>query len=94
MPSTAPYDTGKANMIFAWDHGRTADASCDCALKAIEQTIDLFGQKFPTGFSKRVTGLMAKTPGFSWDDLVGVLSDMAAYARRGKDQHSTRQRLS
>ena len=44
------YDIGNvvANLIFAWDNGRAAGADefCDWALKTIEETVDLFCEKF------------------------------------------------
>ena len=59
------YDIGNvvANLIFAWDNGRAAGADefCDWALKAIEETVDLFCQKFLKCFDECVTDLMAKT---------------------------------
>ena len=78
------YDIGNvvANLIFAWDNGRAAGAEefCDWALKAIEETVDLFCEKFLKCFDECVTDLMAKTPGFKEFYLDSILSDTAAYA--------------
>ena len=78
------YDIGNvvANLIFAWDNGRAAGADefCDWALKAIEETVDLFCEKFLKCFDECVTDLMAKTPGFKEYYLDSILSDTAAYA--------------
>ena len=78
------YDIGNvvANLIFAWDNGRAAGAEefCDWALKAIEETVDLFCEKFLKCFDECVTDLMAKTPGFKEYYLDSILSDTAAYA--------------
>ena len=79
------YDIGNvvANLIFAWDNGRAAGADefCDWALKTIEETVDLFCEKFLKCFDECVTDLMAKTPGFKEYYLDSILSDTAAYVR-------------
>lgn len=77
------YDIGNviANLIFAWDNGRAADAQafCDWVLEAIKETIDLFSAKFLKCFEACATDRMAKTPGFAQAYLNSVLSDTAAY---------------
>lgn len=78
------YDIGNvvANLIFAWDNGRAAGAEEFCAwvLKAVEDTIDLFREKFLRRFDECVTDPMAKTPGFKEYYLDSILSDTAAFA--------------
>ena len=77
------YDVGNviANMIFAWDNGRAADAKefCDWALQAVSDVIDLFREKFLKCFDECVTDVMAKTPGFKEWYLDTVIADTAAY---------------
>lgn len=77
------YDIGNviANMIFAWDSGRAANATefCDWVLQSVRDIIDLFREKFLKCFDECVTDLMAKTPGFKEWYLDTVIADTAAY---------------
>jgi len=78
------YDVGNviANLIFAWDHGVAygADAFCGWVLKTIEETADLFREKFLAAYDQRVTEPMAKVEGFKEQYLSSVLADTASYA--------------
>ena len=78
------YDVGNivANLIFAYDNGLAAGMEEFCAwiLKTIEQTVDLFIEKFRKRFDEAATEPMAKVPGFRDWYLEGVLRDTAGYA--------------
>lgn len=78
------YDVGNvvANLIFAYDNGLAAGdaAFCDWCLKTIEETMDLFVEKFNRKFDEAVTEPMAKVPGFKQWYLEGILNDTAGYA--------------
>ena len=80
----AGYDTGNlvANLIFAYDNGLSTDDEAFCAwcLETIEQSIDLFIEKFNKKFDERVTEPMAKVSGFKEWYLDGILDDTAGYA--------------
>ncbi len=78
------YDVGNvvANMIFAYDNGLAygKEEFCSWCLDTIEQTIDLFIEKFSREYDRSVTEPMAKVPGFKEQYLEGVLRDTAGYA--------------
>jgi 5-methylthioribose kinase len=78
------YDIGNvvANLIFAYDNGVAAGetAFCDWTLKAIEESLDLFREKFRKAFEACATDRMAKTPGFKEWYLSTIMADTAAYA--------------
>ena len=78
------YDIGNvvANLIFAYDNGLAAGdtAFSDWCLKAIEETMDLFVEKFNKKFDEVATEPMAKVPGFKQWYLEGILNDTAGYA--------------
>ncbi|MCL1855247.1 MAG: S-methyl-5-thioribose kinase [Clostridia bacterium] len=78
------YDVGNviANLIFAWDHGTAYGAADFCAwvLKTIEETADLFCEKFLKAFDRWATEPMAKVKGFKELYLSSVLVDTASYA--------------
>lgn len=78
------YDIGNvvANMIFAYDNGLSTgdDKFCDWCLDTIEETIDLFIDKFNAAYDQAVTEPMAKVPGFKEDYLASILRDTAGYA--------------
>lgn len=80
----AGYDTGNlvANLIFAYNNGLSTDDEAFCAwcLETIEQSIDLFIEKFNKKFDECVTEPMAKVPGFKEWYLDGILNDTAGYA--------------
>lgn len=62
------YDVGNvvANLIFAYDNGLSTDDGpfCDWCLKTIEETVDLFIEKFGRKYDEAVTEPMAKVKGF------------------------------
>ncbi len=78
------YDIGNvvANLIFAYDNGVAAGATefCDWTLKAIEESLNLFSEKFLKVFDECATDLMALTPGFKEWYLSSIMADTAAYA--------------
>jgi 5-methylthioribose kinase len=78
------YDIGNvvANLIFAYDSGWAAgdETFCDWALTAIEETLDLFREKFLKAYDENVTDHMAKTRGFKEWYLASIMADTAAYA--------------
>ena len=78
------YDIGNvvANLIFAWDNGVAAGetAFCEWTLKAIEESLDLFREKFLKAFDECAADRMAKTPGFKEWYLSTIMADTAAYA--------------
>lgn len=78
------YDTGNivANLIFAYDNGIASGDEPFCAwvLKTIEETVDLFIQKFKKKFEQAATEPMARVKGFKEWYLEGVLRDTAGYA--------------
>ncbi len=78
------YDIGNvvANLIFAYDNGVAAGAAefCQWILKTMEETIDLFREKFLKCFAQNATDVMAKTPGFAQWYLSTIITDTAAYA--------------
>lgn len=83
------YDVGNviANLNFAWNHsaamledeGKRKD-QLDWLESAIEETVDLFIEKFNRLYDVHVTDHMAKTPGFKEWYLDSILSDTAAVA--------------
>jgi len=77
------YDLGNvvANLFFAWDNGKAADAKdfCDWILKTAAEVIDLFKVKFLACYDQYVTDIMAKTKGFKEYYLNAILSDTAGY---------------
>lgn len=78
------YDIGNiiANLIFAYDNGLSTgdEAFAGWCLDTIEETVDLFKQKFDETFRESATDPMAKTPGFESWYLAGILRDTAGYA--------------
>ena len=78
------YDIGNvvANMYFAYDNGVAADAKefADWCVKATEETLDLFREKYMKVFDECVTDRMAKTPGFKEYYLDTIMRDTAAFA--------------
>ena len=78
------YDTGNivANLIFAYDNGLAAGARefCSWTMQALEQTVDLFIEKFNKKYDEAVTEPMAKVPGFKQWYLAGILRDTAGFA--------------
>ena len=50
------------NLIFAYDNGLSTDDGpfCDWCLKTIEETVDLFIEKFGRKYDEAVTEPMAK----------------------------------
>ena len=78
------YDVGNviANLIFAWDNGAAygAAAFCDWALRTVEETVDLFNQKFLAAYDGCVTEPIAKVKGFKEYYLASILADTASYA--------------
>lgn len=78
------YDIGNvvANLIFAWDNGVAAGEKdfCDWVLGTIEETVDLFSQKFLRCFDECATEPMAKVKGFKEYYLGTILEDTASYA--------------
>lgn len=78
------YDIGNvvANMYFAYDNGVAAGAKefSDWCVKATEEAIDLFAEKYMKVFDECVTDLMAKTPGFKEYYLECIMRDTAAFA--------------
>ncbi|RGY99617.1 S-methyl-5-thioribose kinase [Clostridium sp. AM58-1XD] len=78
------YDIGNviANLIFAYDHGLSTDDEpfCGWILDTIEQTVDLFVEKFNKKYDEAVKEPMAKVPGFKEWYLDGILRDTAGYA--------------
>lgn len=78
------YDIGNvvANLIFAYDSGLAAGADAFCAwtLTAIEQTIDLFVEKFRKKYDEAAAEPMAKVKGFREWYLGEILNDTAGYA--------------
>jgi len=78
------YDTGNviANLIFAYDNGLSTDDGmfCGWVLKTIEETVDLFIEKFGKKYDEAVTEPMAKVKGFKEWYFDGILRDTAGYA--------------
>lgn len=78
------YDVGNviANLIFAYDNGLSTDDEpfCNWCLETIEQTVDLFIDKFSKKFDEAVTEPMAKVKGFKEWYFDGILRDTAGYA--------------
>lgn len=78
------YDVGNvvANLIFAYDNGLSTDDGpfCDWCLKTIEETVDLFIEKFGRKYDEAVTEPMAKVKGFKEWYFDGILKDTAGYA--------------
>lgn len=78
------YDVGNvvANLIFAYDNGLSTDDGpfCDWCLKTIEETVDLFIEKFSRKYDEAVTEPMAKVKGFKEWYFGGILKDTAGYA--------------
>jgi 5-methylthioribose kinase len=78
------YDIGNvvANLIFAWDNGVAAGetAFCEWTLQVIEESLDLFREKFLKAFDECATDRMAKTPGFKEWYLSTIMADTAAFA--------------
>lgn len=78
------YDIGNmiANLIFAYGNGLASDDErfCSWVLKTIEETVDLFIQKFKNKFDQAATEPMAKVEGFKEWYLEGILRDTAGYA--------------
>lgn len=78
------YDIGNviANLIFAYDNGLAygADTFCEWVLDMIEQTMNLFIEKFKVKFEQEATEPMARVPGFRDWYLSGILRDTAGYA--------------
>jgi len=78
------YDVGNvvANLIFAWDHGLAfgADEFCGWVLKMVEETVDLFYEKFLVAYDRCVTEPMAKVKGFMEHYISSILRDTASYA--------------
>ena len=78
------YDIGNlvANMIFAYDNGLAygAEAFCKWTLEVIEQSIDLFIEKFNKKYDEAATEPMAKVKGFKEWYLEDILNDTAGYA--------------
>ncbi len=83
------YDIGNviANLFFAWCHGDAMieDSTeklifCDWILDTIEETIDLFIQKFRYVFISNVSDPMAKTEGYLDCYLRSILADTAGFA--------------
>ena len=78
------YDIGNlvANMIFAYDNGLAygADEFCKWTLDVIEQSIDLFIEKFNKKYDEAATEPMAKVRGFKEWYLGDILKDTAGYA--------------
>ncbi len=77
------YDIGNvvANMYFAYDNGLATGAEefADWCVKASEDTLDLFREKFLKVYDECVTDKMAKTPGFKEYYLDTIMRDTAAY---------------
>ena len=78
------YDVGNviANLIFAWDHGLAFGAAefCGWVLKTVEETVDLFREKFFAAYDQCVLEPMAKVKGFMEHYLSSILADTASYA--------------
>ena len=78
------YDVGNvvANLIFAYDNGLSTDDGpfCDWCLKTIEETVDLFIEKFGRKYDEAVTEPMAKVKGLKEWYFDGILKDTAGYA--------------
>lgn len=78
------YDIGNvvANMIFAYDNGLAygKEEFCDWTLQVIEDTVDLFIEKFKAIYEDVVTEPMAKAEGFKEYYLAKILEDSAGYA--------------
>jgi 5-methylthioribose kinase len=76
------YDIGNviANLFFAWDNGRAANAEkfCEWVLKTVVEVVDLFKKKFLDYYTDHVTDYMAKTEGFAGWYLDTILVDTAA----------------
>ncbi len=78
------YDVGNlvANMIFAYVNGLSTDDKpfCDWCLDVIEQSMDLFIEKFNKKYDEYVTEPMAKVKGFKEWYFDTILNDTAGYA--------------
>lgn len=78
------YDIGNvvANMIFAYDNGLAygKDDFCQWTLSVIEDTVNLFAEKFLAIYDEVVTEPMAKVKGFKEWYLGEILRDTAGYA--------------
>ena len=78
------YDTGNviANLIFAYANGLAygAEAFCAWVFAMIEQTVDLFFDKFSRRYDETVTEPMARVRGFKEDYICGLRRDTAGYA--------------
>ena len=77
------YDTGnvQANLLFAYANGLAygADEFCEWTLDMMEQTLDLFAQKFSRRYDEVVTEPMAKVKGFKEYYIDRLLEDTAGY---------------
>ena len=78
------YDSGNviANLIFAYANGLVhgADSFCAWVLEMIEQTVDLFFEKFSRRYDETVTEPMAKVKGFKEHYIRVLREDTAGYA--------------
>ena len=65
-----------------YDNGLSTDDGpfCDWCLKTIEETVDLFIEKFGRKYDEAVTEPMAKVKGFKEWYFDGILKDTAGYA--------------
>ncbi len=78
------YDVGNlvANMIFAYVNGLSTDdeSFCNWCLDVIEQSMDLFIEKFNKLYDEAATEPMAKVEGFKEWYFDSILRDTAGYA--------------
>ena len=77
------YDVGNviANLFFAWNRGIAYGKKefCGWVLRAAEEVVDLFNQKFIAYLKENAKETMAKTEHFTQAYLEGVLADTAGY---------------